>query len=65
MNARQRRNKFRGPTCPTCGAPTVAAVRPFCSKRCRERDLSRWLDGSYAVPVIEEPGADVSPDEDR
>jgi hypothetical protein len=36
----------------------VRAYRPFCSKRCRDLDLARWLDGSYAVPVVEEDGAE-------
>ncbi|MGF1474324.1 MAG: DNA gyrase inhibitor YacG [Geminicoccaceae bacterium] len=39
--------------CPTCGAPTVRATRPFCSPRCRDLDLSRWLDGDYSIPVVE------------
>ena len=36
--------------CPICGKPTVHAHRPFCSKRCAEVDLGRWLKGGYAVP---------------
>lgn len=36
-------------TCPICGRPTVAAVKPFCSKRCADVDLSRWLGGVYRV----------------
>ncbi|MEO1043348.1 MAG: DNA gyrase inhibitor YacG [Pseudomonadota bacterium] len=36
--------------CPICGKPIVAAYRPFCSKRCADVDLNRWLSGSYAVP---------------
>jgi endogenous inhibitor of DNA gyrase (YacG/DUF329 family) len=37
-----------------------AAWRPFCSERCKIRDLARWADGSYAVPgeAVEEPGED-------
>lgn len=42
--------------CPICGKPTDHAVRPFCSKRCADVDLHRWLGGHYAVPVIEEDG---------
>jgi uncharacterized protein len=30
------------------------AYRPFCSKRCADLDLGRWLNGSYAIPVHEE-----------
>lgn len=36
--------------CPTCGKPMELAFRPFCSKRCRDIDLNRWLNGVYAVP---------------
>ncbi|MEM6847281.1 MAG: DNA gyrase inhibitor YacG [Pseudomonadota bacterium] len=49
-------------TCPICGKPSVHAVRPFCSKRCADIDLHRWLGGHYAVPVVEEDGADEEPD---
>jgi uncharacterized protein len=35
--------------CPICGKPSVDAFRPFCSERCREVDLNRWLSGSYAI----------------
>ncbi|WP_093031387.1 DNA gyrase inhibitor YacG [Ruegeria marina] len=37
-------------TCPICGAETVVKYRPFCSKRCSDLDLARWLNGSYAIP---------------
>jgi endogenous inhibitor of DNA gyrase (YacG/DUF329 family) len=36
--------------CPICGKPTEAAFKPFCSKRCSDVDLGRWLNGSYTVP---------------
>jgi len=26
-------------------------MRPFCSRRCADVDLSRWLRGAYAIPV--------------
>ncbi len=39
-----------GRTCPICGKPSQPATRPFCSKRCRDVDLNRWLSGSYVVP---------------
>ena len=39
-----------GARCPICRAPTVKAHRPFCSKRCADVDLGRWLKGAYAVP---------------
>ncbi len=48
----------QGPKCPICGKPTVAAFRPFCSKRCADVDLHRWLSGVYAVPVTEDEEED-------
>jgi uncharacterized protein len=36
--------------CPICGKPASRDNRPFCSKRCAEIDLGRWLKGGYAVP---------------
>jgi hypothetical protein len=37
--------------CPICGKPVIFAYRPFCSKRCADIDLHRWLSGGYAVPA--------------
>jgi endogenous inhibitor of DNA gyrase (YacG/DUF329 family) len=37
--------------CPICGKPSVETSRPFCSQRCRDVDLHRWLSGSYAIPA--------------
>lgn len=37
--------------CPICGQPTVEELRPFCSQRCADVDLSRWLTGVYAIPI--------------
>ena len=37
-------------TCPICGKPQAEAARPFCSSRCRDVDLNRWLKGSYVIP---------------
>ena len=36
--------------CPICSRPTDQAYRPFCSKRCADRDLAKWFGGSYAIP---------------
>jgi endogenous inhibitor of DNA gyrase (YacG/DUF329 family) len=44
---------FIAPACPICGKPRVQQFRPFCSKRCADVDLNRWLKGVYAVPVTE------------
>jgi len=37
-------------TCPICQKDTVKAFRPFCSKRCADVDLGKWLSGDYAMP---------------
>ncbi len=37
--------------CPVCGKPEIAEHKPFCSKRCADIDLGRWLTESYAVPA--------------
>ncbi|MEM5469586.1 DNA gyrase inhibitor YacG [Celeribacter marinus] len=37
-------------SCPICRAQSVDTYRPFCSKRCADIDLGRWMNGSYAVP---------------
>jgi endogenous inhibitor of DNA gyrase (YacG/DUF329 family) len=36
--------------CPICGRPSEDTYRPFCSRRCADVDLSRWLSGAYAIP---------------
>ena len=45
--------------CPICGKPAEVAFRPFCSARCRDVDLNRWLSGRYVVP-----GQDGADDEE-
>ncbi|MBZ0216240.1 MAG: DNA gyrase inhibitor YacG [Fimbriimonadaceae bacterium] len=36
-------------TCPLCGKKTHHEMRPFCSRRCANVDLNRWLSGNYVV----------------
>ena len=36
--------------CPICGKPASDTSKPFCSERCRDVDLNKWLSGSYAIP---------------
>lgn len=48
--------------CPICGKPRAAEHTPFCSTRCRDRDLLKWLDDGYSLPgPAAEP--DLPPDE--
>jgi hypothetical protein len=50
--------------CPICKEPTALPFRPFCSARCRDVDLSRWLKGGYAIaggqPEADEDGEDAA-----
>lgn len=47
-------------TCAICGKPATMRFKPFCSRRCADVDLNRWLKGAYAIPAAEEPDGDVS-----
>ena len=38
------------PACAICGKPQTAKFKPFCSARCADIDLGRWLKGGYAIP---------------
>lgn len=51
-----------GRRCPTCGRPAVHAHRPFCSRRCADIDLGRWLGERYAIPA-EPAGLDEGAEE--
>ena len=44
--------------CPICGKPTDPKFKPFCSQRCRQVDLNRWLSGTYRIPGSERSGGD-------
>ena len=45
--------------CPICGKPAREASRPFCSGRCRDVDLNRWLSNSYVVPAKDDDDEDA------
>lgn len=59
------RRRDSGRKCPICGKPPLAEYRPFCSKRCADIDLGRWLGGRYRLPA-EEPAnlGDIAPGDD-
>ncbi|HYC64674.1 MAG TPA: DNA gyrase inhibitor YacG [Reyranellaceae bacterium] len=44
------------PKCAVCSKPAEEKYKPFCSKRCADIDLGRWLKESYRVPTDEGPG---------
>ncbi len=56
------RERKREPACPICGKPPDPRYQPFCSKRCADIDLHRWLKGRYVIPG-QERGRDTEGDE--
>jgi uncharacterized protein len=64
--ANENKPKTRGSKCPICDRPSDPAVQPFCSTRCADVDLHRWLSGRYAIPVVEDDkGLDDEPGDER
>ena len=52
-------SKDTGKRCPECGKPAEnQKALPFCSPRCRDVDLNRWLSGKYVIPGRENQGED-------
>ena len=49
------------PVCPLCGKAQAVAYRPFCSRRCADVDLHRWLVGRYAIPAAADADEADSP----
>lgn len=49
MSEADKKNPLPARPCAICGKPVVDAYKPFCSKRCANIDLGRWLKGSYAI----------------
>jgi hypothetical protein len=48
-------------SCPVCGKAITAAYRPFCSRRCADVDLGRWLTESYRIPAGPAEESDEAP----
>lgn len=46
-----------GRACPICGRPATPEAQPFCSKRCADVDLSRWLGGVYRIESNDGPNS--------
>lgn len=51
-------------TCPICAKDTDPAYRPFCSRRCADIDLGKWLGGGYAIPTEEAPEEGIVPEDE-
>jgi uncharacterized protein len=39
--------------CPICNVSSHVDYQPFCSRRCADKDLLKWLNGEYYIPSIE------------
>lgn len=52
--------------CPICGDPAAPDTAPFCSRRCKDRDLLQWLGEGYRMPgaPIDEEALDRPPNPD-
>ncbi len=48
-------------SCPICKKQADEKYRPFCSKRCADIDLGKWLSGSYAIPAADTDEEDSIP----
>jgi uncharacterized protein len=48
--------------CPICGKPSQQAFHPFCSARCADIDLNRWLTGAYVIPASVDPSPEEQDD---
>ena len=44
--------------CAICGKPADPRFQPFCSARCKDVDLNRWLKGVYAIPAADSEAED-------
>lgn len=51
-------------TCPICGKPATPEYRPFCSRRCADVDLGRWLTEGYRIPAQSEEEAEEPTEND-
>jgi uncharacterized protein len=52
--------------CPICKRPSTQKFHPFCSNRCAQIDLGRWVGGTYAIPGEDvNPGTDQSGDDEN
>jgi endogenous inhibitor of DNA gyrase (YacG/DUF329 family) len=59
-NAGPGKAKAKGSSkrCPICGKQATEASKPFCSERCRDVDLNRWLSDSYRIPAVKDEDED-------
>lgn len=49
-------------SCPICDKPSTKAYKPFCSRRCADVDLGRWMNETYRVPSAEDESSEDGPE---
>ena len=59
MTSASNDNGSKMAPCPICDEAPVVQYAPFCSKRCADIDLHRWLAGAYAIPAEEDDSEGV------
>ena len=47
--------------CQMCNKVQDKKYRPFCSKRCADLDLGKWLTEAYTIPAVETDDEDSIP----
>lgn len=57
----QAHTKAQAKSCPVCSRPPARRYAPFCSKRCSDVDLGRWLNEGYAIPILPADDPDARP----
>jgi uncharacterized protein len=66
-NSKTKAKTKAAPGCAICGRPRVEKYAPFCSRRCADVDLYRWLNGKYAIAAnedSEEESSEVRPEDE-
>jgi uncharacterized protein len=48
--------------CTMCDKPVTEKFAPFCSKRCADLDLGKWLNGSYVIEGSDSPSSEDDPE---
>ncbi len=56
LKGEHQKTAAKGAPCPICKASADPDYAPFCSKRCADVDLHRWLSGGYGIPAVEDEG---------
>ncbi len=53
----------RARKCAVCHKPASQKYYPFCSERCANIDLNRWLSSAYVIPAADDEEEDEHPEQ--